>query len=383
MPSMSVRRYLRLLLLPLSLSMAVLFGTSCQAADELRLERLADGFERPIFVTSAGDGSGSLYVLEQTGRIYKLNAGDHQLFLDVTGQITSSRNEQGLLALAFHPQFESNRRFFIYYTATDGDNTLAELSVDEDGIAIPGSLKTLFAIPDPASNHNGGTLAFGQDGYLYISMGDGGRGGDPWNNAQNLESMLGKIHRIDVNTGEPYGIPANNPFTNTPGARPEIWAYGLRNPWRMSFDRETGALWIGDVGQESFEEINRLAVDHPAGANLGWRLKEGTHCYLPARNCEPESLELVDPVAEYDHGSGCSVTGGYVYRGSRYPDLRGTYLFGDYCSGVIWGMSADGTGSARAMLSTGVQISSFGEDASGELYLVAHGGQIYRIHASR
>lgn len=346
---------------------------------EVALEKVADGFEQPLLITHAGDGSGRLYVVEQGGRIFTLNrtGGAKTLFLDVSGLLNAQGAEQGLLALAFHPQFEDNGVFFIWYTAQNGDNTLARLRARDQHGDIT-SLEELIRITDPASNHNGGTLAFGPDGYLYFGTGDGGSAGDPWNHAQSLDAMLGKLHRINVNQPSGYAIPPDNPFVNDPRARPEIWAYGLRNPWRFSFDRDTGELWIADVGQKRWEEVNH-AIKDIGGQNYGWKIMEGRHCFSPETDCNPQGLTL--PVAEYNSDQGCSIIGGYVYRGSTVPALRGKYIFGDYCSGIVWGVTHAHTDYFMAeLLRTDYQISSFGEDEAGELYLVDHGGgAIYRF----
>lgn len=352
---------------------------------ELVFERVTAGFERPTFVTGAGDGSGRLFVVEKAGRIRIVEGGRllPEPFLDIDDRVKSSGNEQGLLGLAFHPDFERNGRFFVAYTANDDANTLAEFR------AAPGadradaaSERVLLAIDDFASNHNGGMVAFGRDGYLYFGTGDGGGGGDPQRNGQNLGALLGKILRLDVDGGEtPYGIPRDNPFAALEGARPEVWAYGLRNPWRWSFDRDTGDLWIADVGQNAFEELNFQPASSDGGENYGWNVMEGSSCFR-ASSCDRDGLVL--PVFAYGRDDGCSVTGGYVYRGRSEAALRGVYVFTDYCSGNLWltRRLADGRFETAQHGSAPEGISSFGEDDAGELYAVAdRGGALYRVRA--
>lgn len=352
---------------------------------EVSFEKVADGFARPTFVTHAGDGSGRLFVLEKAGRIRIIEDGRARAepFLDITNVVKSSGNEQGLLGLAFHPDYERNGRFFVYYTAQDNDNTVAEYRVTSDANrADPRSGKEVLAVADKYSNHNGGMLAFGPDGYLYIAMGDGGSSGDPDDNGQDLLAFLGKILRIDVDGGDPYSIPESNPFIVRSSARGEIWAWGLRNPWRFSFDRETGDLWIADVGQNKYEEVNFQPVSSKGGENYGWAVMEGTHCFRPASGCD--TTGMTRPIFEYDHGEGCSITGGYVYRGSEFPALRGTYLFTDYCSGNLWATRQVAAGKFETERIGRVPggISSFGEDEAGELYAVRDSeGAVYRVVA--
>lgn len=358
---------------------------TASAPPELTVERVANGLARPTFVTHAGDGSGRLFVLEKPGRIRVIKGGAllPEPFLDISAIVGSSGNEQGLLGLAFHPEYERNGRFFVAYTAKDADNTVAEYRVSAASAdrAEPGSARELLAVADQYPNHNGGMLAFGPDGYLYISMGDGGSGGDPNGNGQNLGALLGKLLRIDVNSGDPYGIPAANPFAKQPGARPEIWAYGLRNPWRFSIDRETGDLWIADVGQNKYEEVDFQPAQSKGGENYGWNVMEGDHCFRPASGCDESGK--VKPVFEYDHGEGCSVTGGYVYRGKAIAGLAGRYLFTDYCSGNLWVTSRDGaTFETAEHGELPESVSAFGEDEAGELYItVDREGAVYRLVA--
>jgi glucose/arabinose dehydrogenase len=348
----------------------------------LDVEPLAGGLTSPVFVTHAGDGSGRLFVVEKPGTIVVLDAdGQAQgTFLDIGDRVGSSGFEQGLLGLAFHPQFTANGRLFVYYTDKDGDTVVSRFQANAGRAeADPASEVVLLTAEQPASNHNGGMLAFGPDGFLYIGLGDGGRAGDPWGNGQNLDTLLGKLLRIDVDSGETSAAPASNPFVDRQEARPEIWAYGLRNPWRFSFDRVTGDLWSGDVGQGQWEEINVQLASSPGGENYGWDIMEGTHCY-DADTCVQDGLTL--PVAEYEHGDdGCSVTGGYVYRGSAWLSLTGVYLYGDYCSGRIWGLAKDALGQWQnvQLLDTDLQISSFGETEDGEVLVVDLGGAVYRL----
>jgi glucose/arabinose dehydrogenase len=342
------------------------------AADQpVGLKLITNDLKQPVFATHAGDDSGRLFVVEKAGTIAIVRDGQRapQPFLDITSLVTSRGSEQGLLGLAFHPDYRNNGRFFVYYTAQNGDNTLARYQVSSDAnVADPNSGVVLFAVPDPAANHNGGMLAFGPDKYLYVGLGDGGSAGDPWGNGQNRNALLGKLLRLDVDKGDPYGIPADNPWPSASDARPEVWAYGLRNPWRFSFDRATGDLYIGDVGQNQYEEIDFQPAGTAGGRNYGWNTREGLHCYQ-AQDCA--TADLVDPVAEYSHEQGCSITGGYVYRGAAVPQLQGRYVYGDYCSGLIWTLrqAAPGQWEQRDLLKSSRSISSFAEDQAGELYL--------------
>lgn len=331
---------------------------------------LVSGLERPVDLQP--DGSGRLFVVEKTGRIRILENGQllNQPFLDITDRVGSSGNEQGLLGLAFHPQYEENASFFVNYTDTSGDTVIARFQVSDDpNSADPASEVKLLGVEQPYRNHNGGVLAFGPDGYLYAGLGDGGSAGDPQGNAQNTNTLLGSILRLDVDSLEPYAIPSDNPFGN------EIWAYGLRNPWRMSFDRLTGDLYIGDVGQGDWEEIDYLPAGSAGGANFGWDHREGAHDYEGGG-----PAGMIDPIAEYSHPEGgCSVTGGYVYRGTM-PEWNGIYLYGDYCTGLIWGLIGTDNGWQEQLLfDVDVTITSFGQDETGEVYLVSDSGGIYRL----
>jgi glucose/arabinose dehydrogenase len=343
----------------------------------LALETITEDLDSPIFVTHAGDDSGRIFVVEKAGqiRIVADSALVETPFLDITDRVRSSANEQGLLGLAFAPNYTESGFFFVNYTDDDGNTVVARFQVITDNAdqADPASEFAVLQIEQPASNHNGGMIAFGPDGYLYIGMGDGGGSGDRYGHGQNPETLLGKMLRIDVTSdpAQPYVIPADNPWVaqdwNGVDVRDEIWAVGLRNPWRFSFDRTTGDLWIGDVGQNQFEEIHYTPADNPGGINYGWPILEASDCYSNGENCDKAGLEL--PVAEYSHSGHCSVTGGYVYRGEQFPALQGIYLYGDYCSGTIWGSwFADGWQSAE-LLDSDVSLSSFGEDEASELYV--------------
>ncbi|OGO33359.1 MAG: hypothetical protein A2Z16_10605 [Chloroflexi bacterium RBG_16_54_18] len=336
------------------------------------------GLDRPVGVTNAGDGSQRIFILEQPGRIQIIR--EETLapipFLDIAARVGSQGFEQGLLGLAFHPDFSQNGTFFVNYTDLNGDTVIARFQVTGDNIdqADPGSEQRLLLVKQPYRNHNGGGIVFGPDGYLYIGLGDGGSAGDPQNNAQSVNSLLGKILRIDVDQGDPYGIPLDNPNVHEAGM-PEIWAYGLRNPWRFSFDRLSEDLYIADVGQSQWEEINFLPAGSPGGINFGWRFFEGMH---PYQDSPLSGTEITSPVAEYAHNLGCSVTGGVVYRGERLPEFQGIYLFGDYCGQRVWGLTRSTEGNwINSVLFEGLgSITSFGEDEVGEVYLVTHEGQL-------
>ena len=351
------------------------------APGTIALELVTSDLRQPVYATHAGDNSGRLFVVEKAGTIaiVKDRQRAAQPFLDITPLVNSGGSEQGLLGLAFDPSYAQSGRFFVYYTAKNGDNTLARYQVSANpDAADPNSGTVLFAQPDPAPNHNGGMLAFGPDGYLYVGLGDGGSGGDPWGNAQNRNTLLGKLLRLDVAGGDPYSIPRDNPFAQASDARGEIWAYGLRNPWRFSFDRASGDLFIADVGQNQYEEINVQPAGAQGGQNYGWNVREGLHCFR-ADPCASDGM--VGPVAEYSHAEGCSITGGYVYRGAALPDLAGAYVYGDYCSGTVWALRRDAEGAWRQqkLLSSGASISSFAEDQAGELYLIDLGKGLYRF----
>jgi glucose/arabinose dehydrogenase len=348
---------------------------------DYKLTLLVNGLQKPTYLTHAGDGSGRLFITEQVGRIRLVVDGQllGQPFLDISSLVGSRASEQGLLSIAFHPRYASNGYFFVNYTDVRGDTVVARYHVSSDpNVADPESGTVLLTIDQPYANHNGGQLHFGPDGYLYIGMGDGGSAGDPQNNGQRLDTLLGKLLRIDVDAASPYGIPPDNPFRNRSDAKPEIWAYGLRNPWRFSFDRATGDLYMADVGQNAYEEVDFQPAASRGGENYGWNFMEGNHPY-GGRSRRPE---FTPPVAEYSHAEGgCSVTGGYVYRGTRLPGLTGIYLFGDYCTGLTWTLyrSAPDMWERRLFLRTNLRISSFGEDEAGELYVLDHAGAVYRL----
>ncbi|MBD3180346.1 MAG: glucose dehydrogenase [Candidatus Latescibacteria bacterium] len=351
----------------------------------LEIVLIEDGFNTPVQVVDPGDGSGRLFVVEQPGYI-RILSGDSVLsepFLDLSSQV-SYGGEQGLLSMVFSPDFSSNGHFYVDYTRTgDGATVLARYSIDpqDSNRAESASGENLLVVSQPYPNHNGGMTAFGPDGYLYISIGDGGSGGDPEGNGQDPETLLGSILRLDVESGvQPYDIPGDNPFAGHAEFREEIWAYGLRNPWRFSFDTQTGDIYIGDVGQTSWEEIDMEPAGSPGGLNYGWNIMEGFHCYQ-ADTCDRTGL--TEPVFEYGHNQGCSVTGGYIYRGNSYPEMEGIYFFADYCNGTIWGMMSNGTEiRTEILLDTDLQIVSFGEDADGEIYIIDLGGEIYRLAGS-
>jgi glucose/arabinose dehydrogenase len=366
----------KLMVLILFILSPLVIAVHAQNGSDYVLRQVAGGFTRPLLVTHAGDDR--LFVVEQTGRIKIIQNGAvlSTPFLNVSSLITTSGPEQGLLGLAFHPNYAQNGWFFINYTNTQGDTVVARYSVSSNpNVANANSAVTVITVDQPFANHNGGHLAFGPDGYLYIGLGDGGSGGDPGNRAQNPQNLLGKILRINVNQ-LPYTIPPNNPFAGG-GALPEIWALGLRNPWRFSFDRQTGDLYIADVGQNTWEEVNFQPAGSSGGENYGWNVYEGNVSFNGG-----SLAGTTFPVAVYNHGQGCSVTGGYVYRGFSAPGLEGAYLYGDFCSGIIWTMRPSGsTWQSTQFMDTNFSISSFGEDARGDLYVVNHGGTVLRLES--
>lgn len=346
---------------------------------QFKWQQIISGFSSPIGLVSAEDGSDRLFVLEQSGKVQVINEREllDKPFLDISEQV-SCCGERGLLGVAFHPNYTENGYFFVNYTNLIGDTVIARFEVSEDpGQADPTSELKLLVVEQPYGNHNGGGLAFGPDGYLYIALGDGGSGGDPLGNAQNTNTLLGKLLRIDFSEAGGYGIPADNPYAGGGGA-PEVWVYGLRNPWRFSFDRLTGDLFIGDVGQGSWEEIDYLPAGSPGGANFGWNYREGSQSFGAA---SADDFGLTDPVAEYGRDQGYSVIGGAVYRGEQLPELNGIYFYGDYGSGNIWGLYPDHDGSwqNRLLFQTGSRITSFGEDEHGELYYVTKDGELYQL----
>jgi len=394
---------------------------------DIQLVKVAEGLVDPVNVTNAGDGSGRVFVVQRTGQIRIIDQDGTLLedpFLDISLLVKLDHQEQGLLGQAFHPDYAQNGLFYIYYSdfRTNGDHMLVEyqVSADNPNVADPDSARMLLTEEDPFTNHNGGTLHFGPDGYLYLSIGDGGSAGDPYDNAQDLSTILGKIIRIDVNAegDQPYAIPVDNPFANAgvipepvagqlaqtgdyrPDARPEIWAYGLRNPWQFSFDSQTGDMYIGDVGQNRWEEVNFQAADSAGGENYGWDVLESAHCYPPSQTAAPGTPVPADttsecaavgvaPVAEYNHDDGsCSITGLGVYRGTVSTSLDGVYFNADYCSGRFWGLARDeaGTWISEELLHTDLRVTGAGQDEAGELYVTScatcgSGGRQYDPYA--
>lgn len=352
---------------------------------DIELVRVAGGFDRPVHLVPA-PGSGDLFVVEQAGVIRRMTRGAdrHAVFLDIRDRVEAG-GEKGLLGLAFHPDFPRNRRLFVNYTTkADGGlrTRVSEFTAAPGlGAADPASEQILVAFDQPYGNHNGGLVVFGPDGFLYIGTGDGGAANDPHNNGQRLDTLLGKLLRIDVDRRAPdraYTIPDDNPFVERADARPEIFAYGLRNPWRFSFDRADGTIWCGDVGQNAREEICIVRK----GENHGWRIMEGFLCTPKVnRNCETNGLAM--PVVDYPRDEGVSVTGGYVYRGTRFPALDGVFLYGDFATGHYWGLrhGAGRVTAHRKLVSRGPPVASFGEDVDGELYVVGYDGVIYAVTA--
>jgi glucose/arabinose dehydrogenase len=339
------------------------------------------GLSNPLLLT-APESDSRLFIVEQPGRIRIIENGTllPTPFLSLVGQV-SSDFEQGLLGLAFHPSYASNGFFYVYYTALNGAIRVERYTVSANAnVADAGSAHLIITVPHPSqTNHNGGMLAFGTDDKLYIGTGDGGGGGDPDENGQNPGVLLGKLLRIDVDAGDPYSIPSNNPFVGTAGARGEIWALGLRNPWRWAFDRTAERLYIADVGQGTWEEVN-VVTAAAAGVNYGWDVMEGRHCYEPSSGCTQTGLTL--PILEYSHSEGCSITGGFVYRGAAIPSLQGTYFYADYCSGWVRSFRyANGAATEQQEWGFGNlgNILSFGQDAAGELYILSANGTVYRI----
>lgn len=355
---------------------------------EIPKVRLVDAFprlsfERPVWILPSPDDTGRLFVVEQDGRVSWFRPDPApsrtETFLDIRGKAFRGHNEEGLLCLAFHPKFAENGLFFVWYSATKPHrHVLSRFRAPNpaDGPADAASEKVFLEIPKIYGNHNGSTLLFGKDGFLYFSVGDGGAAGDPKRAGQDLGSWFAKIHRIDVDRedgSKPYSVPKDNPYVDAAGARPETWAWGLRNVWRMSFDRETGDLWAGDVGQDKYEEVDRIAK----GGNYGWRIREGLHAF----SSEKPAGTLVDPVVDYGRKDGASITGGYVYRGKSIPALAGAYVYADYVTGTVWALRHDGKGVTawREILRQPKNIASFGEDRDGELFVCCFDGKIYRL----
>jgi glucose/arabinose dehydrogenase len=362
----------------------------------LHLQKIAGTLAFPTFVTHAGDGSQRLFITEQRGTVRTVKNGTlaSGYFLDISPEVGCC-GEQGLLSMAFHPDFATNGFFFVYFTAKNGDSIIARYHAAPGGeIVDKDSRKIILEIEEPTPIHNGGQLQFGPDGYLYIGTGDGGSfseggdgsGNDPENHSQRLDTLLGKILRIDVDHGDPYAIPPSNPYNNVADARKEIWARGLKNPWRFGFDRLTGDLYVSDVGRDRWEEINFQSHDSPGGENYGWRIMEGPACFYISHDCNPDGA-LTLPAIQYSHKEGCAVIGGYPYRGRRMPALAGNYLYADFCSGKVWGAvrGKDGAWSSRLLLDSNYMITSFGEDDEGELYITHRDkkdGAVYRLATS-
>jgi glucose/arabinose dehydrogenase len=381
----------RLAALALSLNVT-LSASACSSPSDVtppqgtgaRLLEVASGLSAPLYLTAPPGETSRLFVVEQTGGIRIIKSGTllETPFLDISGRI-SSGGEQGLLGLAFDPNYASSGRFFVHYTDPAGDTRVSSFQVSANpDLADAGSEQVILSATQPYSNHNGGQLVFGPDGMLYLGLGDGGASGDPQGRGQDLSDLLGAILRLDVGAGSPYTVPPDNPFVAQAGARPEIWSYGLRNPWRFSFDRGTGDLYIADVGEARFEEVDvsPAAEGTGKGANYGWNRMEGNHCF---NSGQCDQAGLTTPAYEYSHGQGCSITGGYVYRGSAIPALQGLYFFADYCQG--WVRSFRYTGGAATELTEwrtlrpGGSITSFGEDPAGELYLTVESGRVFKV----
>ena len=368
------------------LALVVSWPTSAQVdLEKLTFVEVFRGLSNTTSITHAGDGSGRLFVTEQVGRVLIFD-GESLLstpFLDIRDRVRAG-GERGLLSLAFHPGYSSNGYFFVNYTNLSSATVVSRFRVSSDSNVADAGSETIFLQADqPRRNHNGGQIHFGPDGYLYIAMGDGGGAGDPSNLGQDLSTVLGKMLRVDIDQGSTAVAPASNPFLSTAGARPEIWSYGLRNPWRFSFDRLTGDMFIADVGQNAVEEISFQASDSKGGENYGWRLMEGSRCFNPAAKCNSND-SLVLPILEYANAGGnCggSVTGGYRYRGARHPQLSGTYFFADYCTGDFFaGYEKDGAWTRLGPRETAISFRTFGEDEGGEIYF-ADSGVVYRIDA--
>lgn len=339
-------------------------------------------FNKPVAMLQVPGDDKSWYVVEQAGRVLRLSQVgqriNRQVFLDITDRVDAGPNEAGLLGLAFHPDYANNGQLFVSYTRSGSPlvSVISRFVRAPANESVPiHSEKVLLTLDQPYANHNGGSIGFDANGYLMIGFGDGGSGGDPQGNGQNVKTWLGALLRIDVDKGEPYSIPKDNPFASSGQGRAEIYAWGLRNPWRFSFDRKTSELWLADVGQSKWEEVDIIS----SGGNYGWNVREGKHCYSRTPCNLPQ---LIDPVAEYSHELGCSITGGYVYRGKRHSELHGAYIFGDFCSGLIWGLfsTEKATFDPKLLVKSGLNISSFAEDNLGELFVIDYSkGVIYLL----
>ena len=373
---------------------------------------IADGYKKPVFITSYPNNAKLLYIVEQAGLIKLINDGKKlsRPFFDINKRVVNPNrpgDERGLLGFAFHPNHTNNGKFYINYMDNDGNTIVSEFSTNSELRANHKSERIILKLTQPYGNHNGGDIQFGPDGYLYISIGDGGKAGDPLNAGQDLSSLFGKIIRIDIDQ-KPYGIPKSNPFFGQKGKREEIWAWGLRNVWRFSFDKQTGDKYLADVGQNKWEEVNFEPASSKGGLNYGWRIMEANHCYDPKENCPTEGL--IKPIIEYPNDAnhpafafriieelsfsetdveGCSVTGGYVYRGQKIKSMQGQYIFGDYCSGNIWTLKvvngkAINFKNRTEEINIGggeftTYISSFGQDSDGEIYIIDYNGGIYKL----
>ncbi len=363
----------------------LLYRDAIPSADTITFEPVITNLVRPLYVTHAGDGSERLFVVEQRGRINMWDGDALSIFMDISNLISQEAlsngyTERGLLGLAFHPDYAENGTFFVNYTDLNGNTAIAryQVSADDLNVADTNSAEVIFTTNQPYANHNGGHMAFDADGYLYVALGDGGSAGDPLDAGQNPDLLLGTIMRLDVDTETGYAIPDNNPFVGAERGANEVWSYGWRNPWRFSFDRATDDMYIGDVGQNQWEEINFEAADTTGGLNYGWKFFEATRVYQGGGN----QAETVIPFTEYNHANGnCSVTGGYVYRGEALTDWNGVYFYGDYCSGQLWtAYRTDAeTWVSDTLVDTNFTISSFGEDEAGELYIVNYAGEILKI----
>ena len=377
----------------------------------LSSELVSDGFKKPVFVISYPTDASILYVVEQAGKIIVLDSGQKKSepFFNINKRVVNPfrpGDERGLLGFAFHPDYENNKKFYINYIDNDGHTIVSEFIAQSKYKADHNSERVLLKLEQPYGNHNGGHIEFGKDGYLYIAIGDGGAAGDPLDSGQDLTSLFGKVIRIDIN-GSPYSIPKSNPFYGIKNAREEIWAWGLRNVWRFSFDKKTGDIYYGDVGQNKWEEVNFEPASSSGGNNYGWRQMEASYCFEPKENCKRDGMVL--PIIEYPNDAyhpafalgrknqlnveGCSVTGGYVYRGKKLKGFEGVYFFGDYCSGNIWSFKViDGKASEFKNRTEEINIadgeftnyiSSFGQDADGEIYIVDYNGAVYKIIAKK
>jgi glucose/arabinose dehydrogenase len=337
---------------------------------------VVDGLASPVDVKSLADGR--LFIIEQRGTIVIYQNGGllDAPFLDIRGRVNTNGNERGLLGLALDPAYSQSGIFYVDYTGVGGDTFVSRFHADPgSNAADPSSEQVLLRIQQPYANHNGGHLAFGPDGYLYIGAGDGGSAGDPQGNGQNLDTLLGKLLRIDVQQGDPYAVPPDNPFVNQPNTKPEIWAYGLRNPWRFSFDTATGDLYIGDVGQNQWEEVDFQPAGSAGGQDYGWSIREGFHKY------KGQAQGLVDPIVEYSHSDGCSISGGVVVRDPALPAWQGVYLYGDFCSGSVWGLrrQPDGSWLNHLLFQTSANITGFSTDTAGHVYLIDRNGGLYQL----